>query len=981
MSMRRLNLLCGVSCVAGVLALAPPASAQEVRDFSISAGPLGDALTVFARQADQQILFTSAQVAGLRTAGVEGRLAPAAALDRLLAGSGLGWMSSRPGVFVLRRLETAEAETTQLEEIVVTGTLLRGPAASPSPVTVIRRDEIDRLGRATVADALVGLPQNYAGSATPTSALIGSDPLQSNSGLATGVNLRGLGPDSTLVLVNGRRLSGTGGKGDFADVSAIPTSAVERVDVLLDGASALYGSDAVGGVVNIILRDRFEGQESRFRIGAAEGGAESLIAGHTIGRNWDTGNVLLSYEFERQNTLSGTDRPYAATGDLRPFGGTDRRTIYSTPGNIVALDPGGGGYVSQFSIVPGPTGTATSSSSFVAGQTNFGNPRAGIDLVPEQDRHSAYARISQDLGDRMVFSADARFSQRDFDVTAPAPQSIATVSSANPFFVSPNGSTSHQIAYSFAEDTGPSRRSGSSRSVGVSAGLRIALAGSWDADLYAAWATERAENLQSGMLQSTYLQEALGNAADAPGTSYSAGRDGFLNLFGSGSGNTRAVLDFITSGYSALVDESEIASANILAQGTAFELPGGDLKVAVGAQVRAERLRSSGENFLSGLSPVLSTTPDRERQVSAAFIEARIPIIGEANGGPGLRRIELSIAGRVESYDDIGSTSNPKVGVIWVPVQGLKLRSTWGTSFRAPALTELAERRYISATFVSDGVSRRVALFEGGGNPDLKPETAETFTVGFDLQPTWWPGFTASVTGFDIRFDDQIARPALDNLSQALLDPSLRPFVRLIDQSNSADRALVDSLITSPDFLLPGVLPPDAYGLVVDGRWVNATSLRVRGIDASAAYAFERGEDQFRLEASGSWMTDYKRQITSAAPVQDMVGLLGYPVDLRGSVSASWTRGSFSLRFTGHHVARYRDLSGRRIEDWNTADALASWSPEGEGPARGLQVNLVVRNLFNEAPPFYDAASGLGFDPGQADPLGRLVALQLTKRW
>lgn len=981
MSIRRLSLLCGVSCVASVLALASPARAQEMRDFSIPEGPLGDALTTFVRQADRQILFTSDQVAGRRTAGVQGRLAPVTALERILAGSGLGWTSSRPGVFVLRPLETADAEPTELEDIVVTGSLLRGPADSPSPVTVIRRDEIDRLGRATVADALVGLPQNYAGSATPTSALIGSDPTQSNTGLATGVNLRGLGPDSTLVLVNGRRLSGTGGKGDFADVSAIPTSAVERVDVLLDGASALYGSDAVGGVVNIILRDRFDGQESRLRIGAVEGGAENLILGHTIGRNWETGGVLLSYEFERQKTLSGADRPYSATGDLRPFGGTDHRTIYSAPGNIVALDPGGAGYVSRFSIVPGSAGTATSPVDFVAGQTNFGNPRAGIDLLPEQDRHSAYARISQNLGDRIVFSADARFSQREFDVTAPAPQTIATVSSANPFFVSPNGSTSHQIAYSFARDTGPSRRSGTSRSLGLSAGLRIALAGSWDADVYAAFASERAENRQSGMLQSTHLQEALGNTADAAATSYSAGRDGFLNLFGSGAANTRAVLDFISSGYTASVDESEIASVNVLVQGTAFHLPGGDLKVAAGAQVRSETLKTSGENFLSGLLPVVSATPDRDRQVSAAFVEARIPIIGEANGGPGLRRLELSIAGRIETYDDIGSTTNPKVGVVWIPAQGLKFRSTWGTSFRAPALTELAERRYISATYVSDGVSRRVALFEGGGNPDLKPETAETFTVGVDLQPTWLPGFTASLTGFDIRFDDQIARPALDNLSQALLDPSLRPFVRLIDQSNAADRAIVEALISSPDFLLPGVLPANAYGLVVDGRWVNATSLRVRGIDASAAYDFDRGENQFRVEAGGSWMTDYKRQITSAAPVQNMVGLLGYPVDLRGSVSASWTRGPFSLRLTGHHVARYRDLSGRTIQDWNTADALASWSPNGEGLSQGVQLNLVVRNLFDEAPPFYDATSGLGFDPGQADPLGRLVALQLTKRW
>lgn len=980
MFMDRRNLLSGVSLAACVIATALPACAQETREFSIPAGPLGDALTAFADQADRQILFTTGQVQGLNTAGLRGRYAPGEALDRLLDGSGLGWSSSRPGVIALRRLDRADSGEADLGEIVVTGSLLRGPAASPSPVTVIRRDDIDRSGRGTVADALVNLPQNYAGSATPTSALIGSDPTQSNSGLASGVNLRGLGPDSTLVLVNGRRLSGTGGRGDFADVSAIPTSAVERVDVLLDGASALYGSDAVGGVVNIILREDFEGQESRFRLGASRGGAENLIVAHTAGRQWRGGGAFLSWEFERQNTLGGSDRDYAATGDLRPFGGTDRRTVYSTPGNIVALDPVAG-YVSRFSIVPGSGGTARTPADFVAGQVNFGNPREGIDLVPAQDRHSLYGRIRQDLGDRLVFTADARFSRREYDVSAPAPTTIATVSAANPFFESPDGSASHQIAYSFAADAGLSRRAGSSESTGVSAGVRLRLPAGWEADVYAARASDRVENLQTGMLQATALQEALGNTADNPATAYSAGRDGFLNLFGSGSANTAAVLDFVTGGYIGSSDESEVSSVNALVQGTVVRLPGGDLRIAAGGQFRTESLSNRAENFVSGTAPVFSTPPDRDREVAAAFVEARIPLVGEANARPGIRLLELSLAGRIEDYDDIGQTANPKVGVVWSPANGARLRASWGTSFRAPALTELAERRYISATFVSDGASRRVALFEGGGNPDLEPETAETFTVGADLKPDWLPGLTVSLTGFDIRFDDQIGRPALDNLPQVLLDTSLAPFVRLIDQTSAADRALVDSLINSPDFLLPGVLPANAYGLVVDARWVNTTSVHLRGVDLSAAYDLERGSNAFRFEASGSWLTDYERQITPAAPVRNVVGDIGYPVDFRGSVAASWTRGPWAVRVTGNHVADYRDLTGRRIEAWTTADMLGSWTSPHDGLAGGLRVNLVVRNLFDEAPPFHDALSGLGFDPGQSDPLGRLVALQLTKRW
>lgn len=409
----RSSLFAGVAIVAiaGTAAHAQsPAPAQI--NFAIPAGPLGPALNAYASQAGRQLMFTSTQVAGRQTPGINGRMTADEALDRLLTGTGLTAVRSTAGSLVLQRTSAdAVMEATTLDEVVVTGTLLRGPGETPSPVTVIRRDDLDRTGRGTVAEALAALPQNYAGSGTPTAALVGSDPMQSNPGLATGINLRGLGPDSTLVLVNGRRMAGAGGRGDFADVSAVPTAAVDRVDVLLDGASALYGADAVGGVVNIILRRDFDGQESPLRLGASHGGAESVIAAHTWGRTWSGGQALLSYEFERQNALSTTDRDYAATGDLRPFGGTDRRTYYGTPGNIVRFDAPSGAYVSTYAIRPGPGGVATTPADFVVGQQNYGNTRTGAALVPSYDRHAAYLYARQALGDRVELSGDLRFSQ------------------------------------------------------------------------------------------------------------------------------------------------------------------------------------------------------------------------------------------------------------------------------------------------------------------------------------------------------------------------------------------------------------------------------------------------------------------------------------------------------------------------------------------------------------------------------------------
>src|SRR5690606_13743932 len=174
--------------------------------------------------------------------------------------------------------------------------------------------------------------------------------------------LRGLGPASTLVLVNGRRMAGTGSRAEFTDISALPSAAVERVDVLLDGASALYGADAIAGVVNVVMRREFDGQETRLRVSAAKGGAEDLIVSHLAGRSWSTGAAYLSYEYQTANGLSSLDRPYTADGDLRAFGGTDHRSFYSAPGNIVGFEDGA--FITHFAVRPRAGGVAVTSDDF-----------------------------------------------------------------------------------------------------------------------------------------------------------------------------------------------------------------------------------------------------------------------------------------------------------------------------------------------------------------------------------------------------------------------------------------------------------------------------------------------------------------------------------------------------------------------------------------------------------------------------------------
>lgn len=366
--------------------------------------------------------------------------------------------------------------------------------------------------------------------------------------------------------------------------------------------------------------------------------------------------------------------------------------------------------------------------------------------------------------------------------------------------------------------------------------------------------------------------------------------------------------------------------------------------------------------------------------MTALFGEARVPIIGPDNARPGLRRLELSLAGRVEDYDDFGQTTNPKVGVIWSPAPDMVFRASWGTSFRAPSLPQMNDASEAAPTFVerADGASV-LSLYRYGGNTDLQPETAETWTAGFDYAPRGGPKL--SLGYFDTRFTNRIAQPVNENLSGALTDPALAPFVTLINPSgDAADLALITSYISAPSYGYGDLFPATSYGAILDARWVNASSVRVRGIDLSAAYPLVLGAHQISFEASGSYLLDYETRLTPTSVERSVLGRIGYPVRLRSRVGVFWTHESLSAGVHWRHVAAYEDAARRAIKAWDTADLQMSWAPD-DGPLKGVRLVASVQNLFDRPPPFYDSPTGLGFDPGQADLFGRVLSLQLIKRW
>lgn len=312
--MKNSSFVAALAASVCVVAMAAPAYAQT-SEYRIPAGSLKSALDAFARQSGRQIIYKADEIRSARSHGVQGARTAEAALTVLLQGSGFSFRSDTSGAIAIITGE-AEAGSVPAEEenadIVVTGTHIQGADAA-APIVTITRKDIERSGYSTAADLLKSLPQSSGGGQNFTVRGAPNVNAGNNSGYISSANLRGAGSDATLTLVNGRRLA-YGGMLNGVDVSSIPFGAIERVEVLTDGASAIYGSDAVAGVVNFILRKKFDGFLTTARTGTStDGGGGEYQIGQLAGANWAGGGVIANYEFYKQDPIYAIDRSFSRT--------------------------------------------------------------------------------------------------------------------------------------------------------------------------------------------------------------------------------------------------------------------------------------------------------------------------------------------------------------------------------------------------------------------------------------------------------------------------------------------------------------------------------------------------------------------------------------------------------------------------------------------------------------------------------------------
>jgi iron complex outermembrane recepter protein len=420
---------------------------------------------------------------------------------------------------------------------------------------------------------------------------------------------------------------------------------------------------------------------------------------------------------------------------------------------------------------------------------------------------------------------------------------------------------------------------------------------------------------------------------------------------------------------------NEIWGAELKLDGPLCTLPGGTLKAALGFGYRRESIASQGGGIDSA-----------SRNAKSVYLEMSVPLVGTANAVPAVQHLDLTLAGRVEHYSDFGVTTNPKIGLVWVPNDNLQLRGTWGTSFKAPAL--LDKYGAITAAIIdlpdSTGTTTR-SLVSLGANRDLGPEKAHTWTLGADYRPSFVPDLTASVTYFDTVYRNRVT--TVDpNFFNILPNQAIYPTAVV----RNPPLAFVNSFLASATQVINFVGPFDPSEIAAFVRSVplNVALYRTNGLDMLLRLNKLTRAGQFTGSLNATYYLKAAEQVTAQSDAATRLDQLFYLPSFRYRLSSSWARGSWSLAASVNYTKRYINESVDPTEvvgAYTTVDAQVSFAPVSLWDG-SFRISLSAINLLDERPPTVNSplfAGGIpfGFDAANASPIGRFLTLQLSKRW
>lgn len=872
-------------------------------------------------------------------------------------------------------------QSQSLQEVVVTGTLLRNAAPVGSTVITLDQSALNATGGNTVIDQLQTLPQIDNLGVTEASRTGTGGAININYG--TSINIRGLSPFATLTLLDGHRVPPSGTSGSTVDPNSFPSIMIQRVDVVADGASATYGSDAIAGVANIILRRNVEGVEARVRSGWANGYHQrslGLVAGH----NWGSGQITVGYENDFHTALSGLDRAFFRSNQTA-LGGPNYDVTQCNPGTIEA---GGTTYA-----IPAGGVTPATAGQLIPGTLNQCDVAKYQDILPRVEHNNVGLTFDQRINDVVSMYADATYSKRTITRMGAQATGQLAVPTTNAYFVAPPGAVlspcspapgapgCEQVDYWFGPDAGMKvPATGFSVNYQATLGFNFELPHEWSVTVDGTFGRDHDQD-QNYNLNNGALQAAL--ASSSPATA--------LNVFG--GANSPAVIGslfnslFFAPGYSG----EQVAEAKV--NGPAFRMPGGEVRVAVGGQWQHDDLTYGINNGPPGHELVLRQTLNRHSK--SVFAEVLFPFFGKSNAITGIRSLNVDLAARYSDYSDFGGTTNPKIGVNWSPVRALTLSGTFGTSFRAPLLSELVGP--LKGVFVqtySDPLSptgTSVGYTLGGGNLRLRPEKADTYTLGVKYQPS--PRARVSVDFFNIDYKNQIS----SYLSDLTILQQPAELGSLITRCPSAAcTALVDQYVlgtgpnASPEPVFGPVIPnPSVF---VNGEELNLGRTRAAGFDFQGQYVLPRTRiGIWSVGLSGSWFTQYDVRFTPNGRTFNERNVIGFPPALRLRGNLGWATGAWDSQLFVNFVNSYQNTEAtpaQTVGSYTTLDLNVVYdfglAFQG-GWAQSLQLGLNVRNLGNSDPPYVNIPigpnGGGGFDPNVGNPIGRLISVQFQKKF
>lgn len=865
-----------------------------------------------------------------------------------------------------------------LDEIVVTGSSIRGVAPIGSNLVSVGQEVLEKTAAINASQLTNTIPA-----------------ITTSGSLAQGENvysyyspqihsLAGSGSNTTLAIIDGLRMPGGGTQYSQTDPNIIPTPAIQRVEVLADGASSVYGSDAVAGVVNYITRRTFDGLEANVRGGLAKN-YYNMDFNFIWGTKWETGGVYLTAQYNYQDDVANSQRPFASRGDYRDIGGSNNNSFSCSPATIRTPASGNNVY-----LTPGSTTTVANNQANSPCNTSIYG-----DLIGKQYRVNGLMKATNDFGDKLTVTAMMNYNfQQTRRRADPGTLNTATVfgpgqgvpGQTNPFFLAPAGDpgavreTVSWLALMPSGDHGIVQSQ--SESFYATAVAEYRVTDKWTATLSDAYGKNRsaldtingfctscallALNGTGQLSGSTTTTDVAGQnviALNLPLTTANA-LDVWSPLGSSGNRTSQAVLNALYGSDSQNVNYNTFNQTKLDVQGTLFSLPAGDVRMAVGAEYLIADLEQkiNGQN---GTGPSATGSSYRfyqyHRTVKSAYAEVVIPLVSPEMEVPLVHRLDINVSGRYDDYSDVGSTSNPKIAANWEIVSGIKLRGNYATAFVAPPLAGIGDpsQGYLyasgsvgtagslfvpiaaypevvnvpgavcTATTCNIGLGNNPGMRRqlGGGFVNIKPQTGNSWSVGIDLAPTFLPGFRAAVTLWNNKFEGGATSP---NPNSIVNSAGLRDLLTICP-TGCTQQQINDFANLAGGATISGAVPEKVYYLI-DQTFNNVLNLKVQGIDAQVDYRLETGIGNFSIGTGLTYFTKFDQNF-GGGEWFSVLNTSGYnttfpSIQFKNRANFGWEKDGLSADLYWNHTGGYRNWSNTSVTPITTD---AAGNPTGGG--------------------------------------------------